>query len=84
MMLGHASVATTEIYTHVEINDLARVLRRYHPRERNWKNELDRVLGALLWPTDGGSNSQKSLQARCATTWSTSADSTKCRRPLVQ
>jgi integrase/recombinase XerD len=33
-MLGHASVATTQIYTRVEISDLKTVHRRCHPRER--------------------------------------------------
>jgi integrase/recombinase XerD len=33
-MLGHASVATTQIYTRVELTDLKAVHRRCHPRER--------------------------------------------------
>ena len=33
-LLGHSSLDTTVIYTRVEISDLARVLARYHPRER--------------------------------------------------
>jgi integrase/recombinase XerD len=33
-LLGHASLATTEIYTRVEISDLQAVHRRFHPRER--------------------------------------------------
>ncbi len=31
-MLGHASVRTTQIYTHVEMDRLRRVHRRFHPR----------------------------------------------------
>ena len=31
-MLGHASLQTTQIYTHVEIGDLKAVHRRFHPR----------------------------------------------------
>ena len=34
VLLGHASLKTTEIYTRVDTSDLARVLRRCHPRER--------------------------------------------------
>lgn len=33
-MLGHSSVATTQIYTRVEVTDLKAVHRRCHPRER--------------------------------------------------
>ena len=33
-MLGHASVATTQIYTRVEVTDLKEVHRRCHPREK--------------------------------------------------
>lgn len=31
-MLGHASVETTQVYTHVDRSDLARVIRTKHPR----------------------------------------------------
>jgi site-specific recombinase XerD len=33
-LLGHASVATTQIYTHVEVGHLKEILQRCHPRER--------------------------------------------------
>jgi integrase/recombinase XerD len=33
-MLGHSSVATTQIYTRVDVTDLKAVHRRCHPRER--------------------------------------------------
>jgi site-specific recombinase XerD len=32
MLLGHASLQTTERYTRVEISDLKRVIARAHPR----------------------------------------------------
>jgi integrase/recombinase XerD len=33
-LLGHASIASTQIYTRVEITDLKQVLKRCHPREK--------------------------------------------------
>ncbi|MHB2018555.1 MAG: tyrosine-type recombinase/integrase [Candidatus Xenobia bacterium] len=36
VMLGHATPATTQRYTKVEISDLQEVHRRCHPRERGW------------------------------------------------
>ncbi|MHB8623376.1 MAG: tyrosine-type recombinase/integrase [Sulfuricaulis sp.] len=33
-MLGHASLETTQLYTHVTINDLRAMHRKFHPREK--------------------------------------------------
>lgn len=33
-LLGHASLASTEIYTRVEIGDLMKAHKKYHPREK--------------------------------------------------
>jgi len=37
-MLGHASLESTQLYTHVTINDLKAVHSKYHPSERLEKN----------------------------------------------
>ena len=36
-LLGHASLKTTAIYTHVAPGDLRRVVEKAHPRERSWR-----------------------------------------------
>ncbi len=33
-LLGHSCLSSTEIYTHIEISDLSKVLKRSHPRGR--------------------------------------------------
>lgn len=33
-LLGHASIATTQVYTHVTLGDLARTIRKFHPRAK--------------------------------------------------
>ena len=35
-LLGHASISTTEVYTHVSRNRLQTVHSKHHPRERAW------------------------------------------------
>ena len=39
-MLGHASVITTEIYTHIQIQHLKDTINMYHPRCATAKNRL--------------------------------------------
>jgi len=34
-MLGHESITTTEIYTHIDIQDLRNAILKYHPANRN-------------------------------------------------
>jgi len=39
-LLGHESITTTEIYTHLDMNYLRETLRSYHPRNRKKVNPL--------------------------------------------
>ena len=34
-MLGHESITTTEIYTHLDTHHLRSVIEKYHPRNKN-------------------------------------------------
>jgi integrase/recombinase XerD len=42
-LLGHASVRTTAVYTHVVPGELTKVVSRAHPRERLWKDRGKRA-----------------------------------------
>lgn len=42
-LLGHASVETTAVYTHVVPGELGRVVARAHPREKLWKSREKRA-----------------------------------------
>ena len=33
-LLGHESISTTEIYTHVDVHDLREAILKYHPENR--------------------------------------------------
>jgi site-specific recombinase XerD len=41
-LLGHRSLATTQLYTRVSVADLRDVMRRTHPRERSWRGRAER------------------------------------------
>ena len=36
---GHSQIATTAIYTKVQIDDLKEVVRKKHPRERRYRKK---------------------------------------------
>jgi hypothetical protein len=41
-LLGHASVQTTALYTHVVPGELAKAVFKAHPREKLWKTRAKR------------------------------------------
>jgi integrase/recombinase XerD len=40
-ILGHAHLQSTVVYTRVNVRDLAKVLERTHPREREWRRRYN-------------------------------------------
>lgn len=43
--LGHESIQTTQVYTHVEKQKLREMLKKYHPRERNIQGTFHKFKG---------------------------------------
>jgi len=42
LLLGHAAINATEIYTHIESGRLLRIHERYHPRSARWADGQDK------------------------------------------
>jgi len=36
LLMGHESITTTEVYTHLDRHHLKKVMEQYHPRNANW------------------------------------------------
>ncbi len=45
LLMGHASLASTQVYLGVDVKDLDRMLEKSHPRERRGEPQADRVVG---------------------------------------
>ena len=39
MMLGHETITSTEIYTHLDRESLRQEIIEHHPRNRSWRQE---------------------------------------------
>ena len=66
-MLGHASIATTQIYTRVELSRLREVHARFHPRSLGQATAPKGIIGHTTGWCGPGSEFTRSLSLDCTT-----------------
>jgi integrase/recombinase XerD len=42
MLLGHADIATVQIYTHIQVERLRKLVEDHHPLSEAWSGRIDR------------------------------------------